>query len=252
MSYTADYYHILGLPSPRPLNASKPALDPELLRSKYREALLRAHPDKQQPVHTPSSGPTQPSTRAPETRTSTVASTEKQIYGSWTYTVDDVREAFAVLSDASRRSEYDIWLRSSGSTEARKGKEEEGFILGLEVLDLSDFEEVRAEPASSSSSSSASGSCSTATSMGTRISAESESESPGSTSKTRAEEEGQEEQEEKVEWRRPCRCGVAAGFVIPEQELEDAICRGEDELLVGCAGCSLWVRVEFGIAETVR
>lgn len=222
MAYTQDYYHVLGISSPRAITAaSTPDLSPDFLRSKYREALLRAHPDKQ-PLPRPG--------KIPPTRASTAAATDT----GKTYTVDDVREAFAVLGDEAKKREYDIWLRSSVSSAARK--QDEGFILGLEVLDLSDFEEIRSGDVSSPTTtpaSTASSSCST------------------SEANTGASTEGGNE-DEKIEWRRACRCGVAPGFVIPEQELEDAICRGEEDILVGCAGCSLWVRVEFGIDETVR
>ena len=48
---------------------------------------------------------------------------------------------------------------------------------------------------------------------------------------------------------RACRCGADKGFMILEEELEDAEGRGEKEVLVGCEGCSLWVRVGFDVEE---
>lgn len=44
-------------------------------------------------------------------------------------------------------------------------------------------------------------------------------------------------------WRRECRCGDESGFIVTEAELEKKIDDGE--LLVGCKGCSLWLRVMF-------
>ncbi|KAF2033768.1 hypothetical protein EK21DRAFT_16390, partial [Setomelanomma holmii] len=56
-----------------------------------------------------------------------------------------------------------------------------------------------------------------------------------------------EEVEGQMEWTRSCRCGAEKGFKILEEELEDAEKRGEKEVLVGCEGCSLWVRVGFEV-----
>ena len=48
-------------------------------------------------------------------------------------------------------------------------------------------------------------------------------------------------------WTRGCRCGDDGGFVVTESELEG---NAEDgELIVGCRGCSLWLRVLFGVEE---
>ena len=48
-------------------------------------------------------------------------------------------------------------------------------------------------------------------------------------------------------WYRSCRCGEERGFVITEGDLEDAAREGE--VIVGCSGCSLWLRVLFGVVE---
>lgn len=48
-------------------------------------------------------------------------------------------------------------------------------------------------------------------------------------------------------WTRACRCGDERGFVVGEEELER---NAEDgELITGCRGCSLWLRVLFGVEE---
>ncbi|KAL1635194.1 Diphthamide biosynthesis protein 4 [Neofusicoccum ribis] len=48
-------------------------------------------------------------------------------------------------------------------------------------------------------------------------------------------------------WWRGCRCGEERGFVVDEEALERA---GEvGEVLVGCVGCSLWIRVGFAVAD---
>lgn len=47
-------------------------------------------------------------------------------------------------------------------------------------------------------------------------------------------------------WTKSCRCGVG-GFEVTEDELEKNL---EDrELVVGCGGCSLWLRVLFSVEE---
>lgn len=46
-------------------------------------------------------------------------------------------------------------------------------------------------------------------------------------------------------WTRACRCGQKAGFVVSEEELEKHADLGE--LVTGCRGCSLWLRVLFGV-----
>ncbi|ELR05033.1 hypothetical protein VC83_05083 [Pseudogymnoascus destructans] len=48
-------------------------------------------------------------------------------------------------------------------------------------------------------------------------------------------------------WFRSCRCGDDRGFLIREKDLEEA--EDDGELAVGCRGCSLWLRVLFGVVE---
>lgn len=48
-------------------------------------------------------------------------------------------------------------------------------------------------------------------------------------------------------WYRSCRCGKERAYVIAEEELEESAEHGE--LLIGCQGCSLWLRVMFAVAE---
>ena len=53
--------------------------------------------------------------------------------------------------------------------------------------------------------------------------------------------------EEHNMWHRSCRCGNEKGFLISEEELERDAVHGE--VITGCRGCSLWLRVTFAIAE---
>ncbi|PPJ59872.1 hypothetical protein CBER1_04962 [Cercospora berteroae] len=48
-------------------------------------------------------------------------------------------------------------------------------------------------------------------------------------------------------WRRPCRCGSEPAFVVTEAELETNVEFGE--LITGCKGCSLWLKVMFTVED---
>lgn len=51
-------------------------------------------------------------------------------------------------------------------------------------------------------------------------------------------------------WFRFCRCGDEQGFLIREADLEEAAEDGE--ISVGCRGCSLWLKVLFGVVEDTQ
>jgi diphthamide biosynthesis protein 4 len=59
--------------------------------------------------------------------------------------------------------------------------------------------------------------------------------------------------EKSEEWSRSCRCGRREGFVVTAADLEavERSSNGESllEVMVACVGCSLWIKVEFGIAD---
>ena len=48
-------------------------------------------------------------------------------------------------------------------------------------------------------------------------------------------------------WQRDCRCGNDVGFAVTEEELEASL--HARELVVGCQGCSLWLRVLFSVED---
>ncbi|KAM3414704.1 hypothetical protein BST61_g9862 [Cercospora zeina] len=48
-------------------------------------------------------------------------------------------------------------------------------------------------------------------------------------------------------WRRPCRCGSEPAFIVTEAELEKNVEFGE--LITGCKGCSLWLKVMFTVED---
>ncbi len=49
-------------------------------------------------------------------------------------------------------------------------------------------------------------------------------------------------------WYLACRCGDDRGFVVTEGDLEKE--KEHGEVLTGCHGCSLWMKISFQIAES--
>ncbi|KAH8587059.1 CSL zinc finger-domain-containing protein [Bisporella sp. PMI_857] len=48
-------------------------------------------------------------------------------------------------------------------------------------------------------------------------------------------------------WSKQCRCGDENGFVVTEEDLEGNVSEGE--IVVGCRGCSLSLKVLFGVLD---
>lgn len=169
-----NLYTVLDLPSPSPITLRKQPVSAEEIKRAYRTALLRCHPDKN------SSG----------------GVTELGDKGAL-YTVDDIVEAYKVLSCLDKRREYDRALallvaRDQADDPKRSMR---GVAPAPDTLDLDDL------PYDS----------------------------------------------EAGIWYRPCRCGAERGFSITEKELEGEAESGE--VLVGCKGCSLWIRVLFRVVD---
>ena len=119
------------------------------------------------------------------------------------FSIDQIVEALAVLSDGKMRAEYDWELKlknGGGDFGGGNGNGRRGFKTGVEMVDLDDLE----------------------TEMGA--------------------DGGQV-------WWRACRCGDEKGFVVSERDLEEAAGEGDAEVGVGCRGCSLWLKVGFGVLE---
>ena len=49
-------------------------------------------------------------------------------------------------------------------------------------------------------------------------------------------------------WSRSCRCGLKEGYIVTEEDLEEESQLGE--VYVGCHGCSLSIKVLFGMVDT--
>lgn len=48
-------------------------------------------------------------------------------------------------------------------------------------------------------------------------------------------------------WSKSCRCGSKPAYIVTEAELEKNVEFGE--LIIGCKGCSLWLKVMFSVDE---
>ena len=166
MAITTDYYQILGLDDSR----TKSLISPSDVKKAYRKALLYYHPDKQ------TSGLIRLSTNEPVP------------------SIDEITNAYKVLSDPASRTKYDRELRLQRPDDDGAGTVSTRHT-GMETVDLEelDFDEDRE--------------C----------------------------------------WTRPCRCGNQPAFVITEAELGKNADYGE--LVTGCKGCSLWLKVLFSVAD---
>ncbi|EED16497.1 DnaJ domain protein [Talaromyces stipitatus ATCC 10500] len=117
-----DYYEILNIPSSDPSAGKLPVISKQQLKIAYHKALLKYHPDKSSP--SPFPAPTG---------------------GSNTYTIDEITNAYKVLSDPSLRAEYDrdliLQRRNDTFNKKSNGGENVSFHTGLEVVDLEDMDE---------------------------------------------------------------------------------------------------------------
>ena len=230
-TYTKNYYHVLDLQIPRSKQDAR-GVTPDAVKKAYRKRLLGVHPDKVSRSKSTPVNENGVASGAREEESGGAASIEtererdKGGKDGMSYTVDDVKEAFRILGDAGEKSRYDTWLFNPShnnthllhplqhnTTIPHSTGPSPDFLLGLEVLDLEDFREGGAGGGHDEVSG------------------------------------GNGDGEEEMKWTRACRCGDDEGFVITEEELDGAMERGEGEVLVGCGGCSLWVRVGFGVLE---
>jgi diphthamide biosynthesis protein 4 len=165
MTTKPSYYEILGLPSAL---QNEPHLPAQTLRGAYRRALLQHHPDKS---------------------AKSLNSTSKLT----TYSIDQITEAFSILSDKKTRAAYDKESKLQAGTKNGGLEGTQIFRTGVETVDLDDLIVDEAQGI----------------------------------------------------WYRGCRCGDEQGFLIREQDLEEAA--DEGEISVGCRGCSLWLKVLFEV-----
>jgi diphthamide biosynthesis protein 4 len=176
MTIPPSHYEILGLPKSLG-DSSIPSA--QQLKAAYRRALLHHHPDKIR-----------------KQASITYERDGEKFDLKQDYTIDQITEAYAILSVPKLRSEYDraLKLRSHSSEDVTQ-RDLKVFRTGSETIDLDDL----------------------------------------------AYDEAGEF------WYKSCRCGEDLGFSIREADLDEASDIGE--LHVGCKGCSLWLRILFGVVE---
>lgn len=110
------------------------------------------------------------------------------------YSIDQITQAYAVLSVPKLRAQYDKDLILSAN-DGDAGHRKETFRTGVEIVDLDDLDY----------------------------------------------------DDKKDVWYRGCRCGDERGFEVMETDLEEVAEDGE--INVGCRGCSLWMKVLFGVVD---
>lgn len=205
-----NYYTILNLSTRK----HDPTLTPSEVKAAYKKALLQHHPDKKL---------SSPSTTS-STSTSTPQTTQSKPNNK-NITIDSIALAYKILSSPALKAEYDSHLQTSrrshnnttttnnstpnpNSDSDSDSDSDEIFRTGLETVDLDDLHFVE-------------------------------------TNNNKDQQDSQQEQEQEQTWTRACRCGDEAGFAVTETDLD---ANAEDgEVIVGCRGCSLWLRVLFGV-----
>ncbi|KAH9878575.1 hypothetical protein IAQ61_001847 [Plenodomus lingam] len=283
MAYTKDYYRILGLiggtssPPSSSSGSSSTNISTEEVRRAYKLALLNAHPDKRG-----AAGEHREDKRESGRQNGMghgcdpgLITQTSQSQTTTRHTIDEIKEAYAHLADAQKKAEYDRWWTvqarwgggAAGATTTTSGAGagvdatatnafNADFILGLEILDLADFEarpRARCEPAEQHGLAGARDDnpdpnnvprhCQTGHND-TQAAGKDGHDDVGD-----ADYHDNDNEQAQTEWTRSCRCGAQPGFAISEHELEAAERRGEREVLVGCGGCSLWVRVGFDVED---
>ncbi|KAK1241696.1 hypothetical protein MKX07_007519 [Trichoderma sp. CBMAI-0711] len=128
-----SHYDVLNL-SPSILNSQH---DPStLIKQAYRRALLRHHPDKA------SATSTTPSISSSSSLSPTSSASQTRPLAPQLYTIDQITQAFTVLSSPSQRSTYDATLRlARANGEATQTR----FQTGIENVDLDDLQFDEAE-----------------------------------------------------------------------------------------------------------
>lgn len=149
-----------------------------------------------------------------ETTTGSGSSLSGGDQGQGTYTIDEITNAYKILADPELRGECDRELRLQRKNQGAGDDGLDVFHTGLEVVDLEELDCSDDLPESMN----------------------------GSTG-----EGGDNEQSHMLYWFRGCRCGDEKGFIVTEDELEAEAQHGE--IVVGCRGCSLWIKVLFAVAE---
>jgi curved DNA-binding protein CbpA len=217
------HYEVLSLSQAAVSSADDPA---GLIKRAYRRALLSHHPDKTNKHHQ--------NTTSTATATATAPSTRP------TFTIDQISTAYATLSRPSQRAAYDQSLllgNTDNGTTTNQGHHSQSenqshhrqdFQTGIETVDLDDLAYFEEDHDSK------------------RGDQEAEEGGGGRGGGGRG-GGGRGGGGGVGWWYRACRCGNPRGYLFSTDDLEEAADVGE--LMIGCADCSLWLRVHFAVVE---
>lgn len=128
-------------------------------------------------------------------------------------TIDEITEAYRVLGNASERAKYDVELRKWKMMNNHLHHHHHGADAVITTrhtgMEIVDLEELDFEVLETEN--------------------EKDATATGNI------------------WKRACRCGSIPAFVVTEAELEKSA--DEGELVTGCKGCSLWLKVMFTVDD---
>lgn len=214
-----SHFEVLSL-TPTSLDGQDAPTQTKTVKQAYRRALLKHHPDKSQQAKA-QDAPSDPS------------SSGKKKDNQQHYTVDQITQAYTVLSDPGQRREY---------------------VRSLQTQSHASFTSSSSGPGQKNGSS---GSSSTSASQNYNYHKSFSFKATPQQAQAQAQASSGVETidlddiawdgRKKVYHHTCSRCGMKRGYCFRELDLEEV---GEDgELMVQCTGCSLWLRVVFEDAD---
>lgn len=216
-----SHFEVLSL-TPNSLDGQDSSTQAKTVKQAYRRALLKHHPDKNQQAKAQDS-PSDPAEKSKKDKKN----------GDQHFTVDQITEAFTVLSDTRQRREY---VRSM-QTESRSST-----TSGNGVSSSSHHKQDYTYKQTFNYNGSGSGSQQ-------QKPAQQQQARPHSSSGVETVDLDDVRWDGKRQvYHQACgRCGTDRGYCFRELDLDEV---GEDgELMVQCTGCSLWLRVLFDEEE---
>ncbi|KAI1828003.1 hypothetical protein F4861DRAFT_237627 [Xylaria intraflava] len=139
-------YEVLSL-TPKQLEGQASSAQQKTIKQAYRKALLRHHPDKKPPGSpvTSTLSPSPSSSSPPnntQSKPSGAKSSSSASKSQSTYTIDQIQDAYSVLSDARQRREYDrqLLLNPSTTSPSHTRPASTRFHTGIETVDLDDLD----------------------------------------------------------------------------------------------------------------
>lgn len=216
-----SHFEVLSL-TPNSLDGQDSSTQAKTVKQAYRRALLKHHPDKNQQAKAQDS-PSDPAEKSKKDKKN----------GDQHFTVDQITEAFTVLSDTRQRREY---VRSM-QTESRSSTTSGNGVSSSSSHHKQDYTYKQTFNYNGSGSGSQ------------QKPAQQQQARPHSSSGVETVDLDDVRWDGKRQvYHQACgRCGTDRGYCFRELDLDEV---GEDgELMVQCTGCSLWLRVLFDEEE---